>query len=74
MEAHMAADGLVHVLTLCGNCNCGCPELYIDPAAPAEQRVVITDDFGNAIRLSGGQLSDIVGLARSGALDDVASA
>ncbi|MBX7270071.1 hypothetical protein KIF24_31315 [Micromonospora sp. Llam7] len=69
----MATDGLVHVLTLCGNCNCGCPELYVDPQAPAEQRVVITDDFGNSIRLSGGQLSDIVAMARAGALDGIAA-
>ncbi|MFY1702915.1 hypothetical protein ACN28G_14400 [Micromonospora sp. WMMA1923] len=70
----MAQENLVHILTLCGNCNCGCPELYVDPKAPAEQRVVITDDFGNAIRLSGGQLRDIVDLARAGALDDAANA
>lgn len=68
----MTDDTLVHVLTLCGNCNCGCPELYVDPQAAPEQRVVITDDFGNAIRLSPDQLRDIVGLARSGALDNVA--
>ncbi|NGM13556.1 hypothetical protein [Verrucosispora sioxanthis] len=70
----MAQESLVHVLTLCGSCNCGCPELYVDPQAPVEQRVVITDDFGNAIRLSGGQLRDIVELARAGALDDAANA
>ncbi|ASW54814.1 hypothetical protein [Plantactinospora sp. KBS50] len=67
----MADNGLVHVLTLCGNCNCGCPELYVDPQAPQEQRVVITDDFGSAIRLSGDQLRDIVQMARDGALDNI---
>ena len=50
MEAVMSRDGLVHVLTLCGSC--GCPELYVDPHAGDDRRVVITDDFGNAIRLS----------------------
>lgn len=63
----MSRDGLVHVLTLCGSC--GCPELYVDPHAGEDRRVVITDDFGNAIRLSAAQPRDIVVLAREGALD-----
>jgi len=70
--SQMSTDGLVHVVTLCGQCSCGCPELYLDPAAAEEQRVVITDDFGNAIRLSRAQLRDIIGLAREGALDATA--
>lgn len=65
----MSQDNLVHMLTLCGSCSCGCPELYLDPAAAEEQRVVITDDFGSAIRLSRAQLRDIIGLARDGSLD-----
>ena len=65
----MSRDGLVHVLTLCGSCSCGCPELYVDPHAGEDRRVVITDDFGNAIRLSAAQPRDIVVLAREGALD-----
>ena len=35
-----------HIATFCGQCNCGCPELYLDDAAAPERRVVITDDFG----------------------------
>ncbi len=68
----MSDRELVHVLTLCGSCSCGCPELYLDESAPETQRVVITDDFGSAIRLSPAQLRDIVGLAREGALDSIA--
>ncbi|WP_326553918.1 hypothetical protein [Micromonospora sp. NBC_01813] len=70
----MAAEELVHVLTLCGNCSCGCPELYIDPSAPIEQRIVISDDFGSTIRLSPAQLGDIVELARAGSLDEATKA
>jgi hypothetical protein len=69
----MTENNLVHVLTLCGNCNCGCPELYMDPAAPDTHRVVITDDFGSAIRMSPAQLRDIITLARDGALDVAAA-
>jgi hypothetical protein len=65
-------EGLVHVLTLCGQCSCGCPELFVDPHAGDDQRVVITDDFGGSIRLSQAQLRDIIGLARGGALDAAA--
>jgi hypothetical protein len=58
-----------HVTTFCGQCSCGCPELYLDPEAPAEQRVVITDDFGQHIRMSVAQLQVIVDDARAGVLD-----
>jgi hypothetical protein len=27
---------LRHVATFCGQCNCGCPELYVDPTADDE--------------------------------------
>lgn len=71
----MAFDpsGLQHVTTFCGQCSCGCPELYLDPAAPEEQRVVITDDFGAAIRMSVEQLKVIVDDARAGVLDELLS-
>lgn len=62
-------DGLQHVATFCGQCSCGCPELYLDPAAPDERRVVITDDFGQRIQMSLGQLGDLVADARNGVLD-----
>ncbi|WP_229789441.1 hypothetical protein [Pilimelia terevasa] len=65
----MSDQKLVHVLTLCGNCGCGCPELYVDPEAEPARQVVVTDDFGSAIRMSAPQWRDIVALAKSGALD-----
>lgn len=45
-----------HVMTFCGNCSCGCPELFVDAEAPAERRYVLTDDFGARIRMSREQL------------------
>ena len=60
-----------HIATFCGQCNCGCPELYVDDAAPAEKRVVITDDFGQRIQMSVGQLADLVADVRRGVLDEV---
>jgi hypothetical protein len=63
--------GLQHVTTFCGQCSCGCPELYLDPAADEDRRVVITDDFGAAIRMSVAQLAVIVDDARAGVLDEL---
>jgi len=61
--------GLQHVATFCGQCSCGCPELYVDPGAGDERRVVITDDFGQRIQMSLAQLAVIVDDARNGVLD-----
>nr|WP_091453696.1 hypothetical protein [Actinokineospora iranica] len=58
-----------HIATFCGQCDCGCPELWIDPDAPEEKRVVITDDFGQRIQMSLGQLSDLIGDVKGGVLD-----
>jgi hypothetical protein len=66
----MADHQLRHVATFCGQCNCGCPELFIDPAAGDERRVVITDDFGQPIQLSLVQLAAIVDDVRAGVLDE----
>ena len=63
--------GLQHVATFCGQCNCGCPELYIDHGAAPERRVVITDDFGQRIQMSHDQLRDLVADVKSGVLDGV---
>lgn len=63
-----------HIATFCGQCSCGCPELYLDDAASAEKRVVITDDFGQRIQMSLGQLADLVADVRRGVLDDVLAA
>lgn len=60
-----------HIATFCGQCNCGCPELYLDDAATPERRIVITDDFGQRIQMSLGQLADLVADVRSGVLDDL---
>ena len=62
-------SGLQHVATFCGQCSCGCPELYLDPTAPDERRVVITDDFGARIAMSRDQLADLVAQARDGRFD-----
>jgi hypothetical protein len=61
---------MIHVMTFCGQCSCGCPELFVDPEAPEDRRVVITDDFGQRIELSLDQLAVIVERARDGALDE----
>jgi hypothetical protein len=60
-----------HIATFCGQCNCGCPELYIDDAAGPERRVVLTDDFGQRVQMSLEQLADLASEVRSGALDEV---
>ena len=62
---------LQHVATFCGQCSCGCPELYVDPGADEERRVVITDDFGQRIQMSLAQLAVIVDDARAGVLDEL---
>ena len=63
--------GLQHIATFCGQCNCGCPELYIDHGAAPERRVVITDDFGQRIQMSHDQLRDLIADVKSGVLDGV---
>lgn len=63
-----------HIVTFCGQCNCGCPELLVDDAAAPEKRIVITDDFGQRIQMSVGQLSDLVDDVRRGVLDEVLTA
>lgn len=60
---------LEHIATFCGNCNCGCPELYLDPDAPEEKRVIITDDFGQRIQMSVEQLQVLVDDIKGGVLD-----
>lgn len=64
------AAGLTRVAVLCGNCNCGCPELFIDHAAAEDRRVVITDDFGQRVQMSADQLLTLVEEARSGRLGE----
>lgn len=66
-----ADTGLQHVATFCGQCNCGCPELFVDHQASEERRVVITDDFGQRIQMSMAQLHALVSDVKDGALDEL---
>ncbi|BBA95676.1 hypothetical protein RVR_629 [Actinacidiphila reveromycinica] len=66
--------GLQPLATFCGKCDCGCPQLFVDPAAPAERRVVITDDFGQRVEMSADQFADLVAEAKAGRLDAAAAA
>ena len=59
------------IATFCGQCSCGCPQLFVDEAAAPERRIVLTDDFGASVRMSAAQFGDLVAQARSGALDAV---
>ncbi|MGW5744697.1 hypothetical protein [Amycolatopsis sp. NPDC003861] len=64
-------SGMRHIATFCGQCDCGCPELYLVDDAPAEREVVITDDFGQRIEMSREQLAVLVADVKSGVLDAV---
>jgi len=59
---------LTRLVLLCGQCNCGCPELLVDHEAPPERRIVITDDFGQRVQMSEDQPLVLVEEARSGRL------
>lgn len=50
---------------------CGCPQLFVDSEAPADRRVVLTDDFGSRVQMSAGQFGDLLAQAKSGALDGI---
>jgi hypothetical protein len=62
---------LTRLVLLCGQCNCGCPELLVDHEATAERKIVITDDFGQRVQMSVDQLRVLIDEARSGRLDEV---
>ncbi len=62
-------DRLSRIAVLCGQCNCGCPELFIDRDAAPERRIVITDDFGQRVQMSADQFRVLLDEARSGRLD-----
>ena len=64
---------LQQVAVFCGECNCGCPTLWVDPDAVPSKRVEITDDFGQRIQMSLAQLANIVEDAKKGALDGLLS-
>lgn len=69
LSLHSDDPDLESVAVFCGNCSCGCPELFVDHAADDERRVVITDDFGQRVQMSLVQLSALVADVKSGALD-----
>lgn len=64
-------DLLQPLATFCGDCGCGCPQLFVDETAPPEQRIVLTDDFGSRVRMSPEQFGDLLAQAKSGALDTI---
>jgi len=64
-----AGQGLEPVATFCGNCSCGCPELFLDHAAEPGRKVVLTDDFGQRVQMSLEQLSYLVSDVKNGVLD-----
>ncbi|MEV6736387.1 MULTISPECIES: hypothetical protein [unclassified Streptomyces] len=65
-------SGLEPVATFCGNCNCGCPQLFVDPSATDDRRIILTDDFGQRVQMSADQFSSIVADAKAGKLDGIA--
>ncbi|MFF4212036.1 hypothetical protein ACFYZE_22305 [Streptomyces sp. NPDC001796] len=65
-------NGLEPVATFCGNCKCGCPQLFVDPSATADRRIVLTDDFGQRVQMSADQFSSLVDDAKAGKLDGIA--
>jgi hypothetical protein len=65
---------ITRVAVLCGQCNCGCPELLVDHAAPPERRIVITDDFGQRVQMSADQFQVLIEEARSGRLEQEVAA
>ncbi|MCX4405386.1 hypothetical protein ACFV8Z_40975 [Streptomyces sp. NPDC059837] len=67
-------NGLEPLATFCGDCNCGCPQLFVDPSAPAERRVLLTDDFGQRVQMSVDQFGSLVEEAKAGKLDGIATA
>ncbi|MEU0297967.1 hypothetical protein ABZ252_00565 [Streptomyces sp. NPDC006175] len=62
------------VATLCGNCDCGCPQLLVDPTASEDRRIVLTDDSSQHVQMSATQFADLVAEAKAGRLDTVTPA
>jgi hypothetical protein len=63
-------ERLTRFALLCGQCSCGCPELFVDHQAAPERRIVITDDFGQRVQMSADQFQELIEEARSGRLDE----
>ena len=62
---------LCSITVFCGDCNCGCPELFLDREAEEPRRIVLADDFGQRVHMSLDQLEQLVRDAKSGALDEL---
>ena len=60
---------LCSIKVFCGDCNCGCPELFLDPEADQARRIVLADDFGQHVQMSVEQLGALVREAKAGELD-----
>jgi hypothetical protein len=67
MDGHA---GRVPVMRFCCNCHCGCPELFLEPGAPEDRKVVMTDDFGQQIQISVDQFRTFVRHVKSGELEE----
>ncbi|MCQ4080955.1 hypothetical protein NGB36_10180 [Streptomyces sp. RB6PN25] len=52
---------------------CCCPQLFVDPAASSDRRIVITDDFGQRVQMSADQFASLVEEAKAGRLDQLAA-
>jgi hypothetical protein len=68
------SERFTRLALLCGQCSCGCPELLIDHEASPQQRIVITDDFGQRVQMSADQLRVLIEDARAGRFDDAVAA
>jgi hypothetical protein len=60
---------LCSIKVFCGDCSCGCPELFLDPKADQARRIVLADDFGQHVQMSVEQLGQLVREAKAGELD-----
>ncbi|NLU68620.1 hypothetical protein [Streptomyces sp. HNM0574] len=69
MTQHASPDPSVPVATFCGNCDCGCPQLFYVPDADEERRVQLTDDFGQRVEMSSDQFASLLTQAKEGTLD-----
>ncbi|MFB6849664.1 hypothetical protein ACFCXS_33055 [Streptomyces sp. NPDC056373] len=67
-------NALEPLATFCGECDCGCPQLFVDPSAPEDRRVLLTDDFGQRVQMSAVQFASLVEEAKAGKLDGIAIA
>lgn len=71
LSALSALSALCSITVFCGDCNCGCPELFLDREAEEPRRIVLADDFGQHVQMSLDQLEQLVRDAKSGALDEL---